>query len=122
MRTALRLQLAGIALWAAGVVPVVIAGVGLTHAREEPSERGINLLQRYPTTLKLRDYDPAHARPWAFTQQDIFLVSQFKLEVGKALKVEMGTADLGIGHCVDGAVWAVLIPRCRSEEHTSELQ
>ena len=106
MKIALRLQSAVIAL------AVVIAGVAPTHAREEPPANAINLLQRYPTTLKLRDYDPAHARPWAFTQQDIFLVSQFKLEVGKALKVEMGAADLGIGHCVDGSVWAVLIPRC----------
>jgi len=104
MKTVLRLKLAAIAL------AVVIAGVALTHAREEPPAKDINLLQRYPTTLKVRDTD--HARPWAFAQDDIFQVSQFKLEVGNALKVEMGTADLGIGHCVDGAVWAVLIPRC----------
>ena len=104
MKIALRLQSAVIAL------AVVIAGVAPTHAREEPPANAINLLQRYPTTLKAGDMD--HARPWAFTQDDIFLVSQFKLEVGKALKVEMGAADLGIGHCVDGSVWAVLIPRC----------
>jgi hypothetical protein len=38
-------------------------------------------------------------------------VSHFRIEAGKNLRVETGEADLGIGHCADGAVWAVVIPR-----------
>jgi len=27
------------------------------------------------------------------------------------LRIDIGPADLGIGHCADGAVWAVVLPR-----------
>jgi hypothetical protein len=71
----------------------------------------LDLLQRYPTKLTAGDTNPDHARSWEFTPDDIFRLTQFRLEVGKELRVEVGPADLGIGHCADGAVWAVLIPR-----------
>lgn len=71
----------------------------------------VDLLARYPTQLTTGDDDPTRARPWDFTAGDIFYVAHFRLESAGGLKVEMGPADLGIGHCVDGAVWAVLIPR-----------
>jgi hypothetical protein len=70
-----------------------------------------DLLQRYPTKLTAGDARPDQARPWEFTDGDIFRVTQFRLEVGKEFRVEVGPADLGIGHCADGAVWAVLVPR-----------
>lgn len=73
--------------------------------------RAVDLLQRYPTQLVAGDTDPDHARPWKFAQEDIFQVSQFSLKVGDQFSVETGAADLGIGHCSDGAVWAVLMPR-----------
>jgi hypothetical protein len=57
------------------------------------------------------DAVPARARPWQFTEADIFQVSRFTVEVGKLLRVETQVSDLGIGHCADGAIWAVLIPR-----------
>jgi hypothetical protein len=97
--------------WAAAAAAVIIAGVALTNAREASQGKGINLLDRYPTTLKTGDTVPGRARPWKFTADDIFHVSGFNLEVGKQLRVETGVADLGIGHCPDGAVWAVLLPR-----------
>jgi len=75
--------------------------------------QAIELLERYPTQLTKGDADPAHARPWEFNTADIFQVSQFSLKIGDGFKVETGVADLGIGHCGDGAVWAVLIPRDR---------
>lgn len=76
------------------------------------AERGeVDLLQRYPTKLTAGDTRADQARSWEFTDSDIFRVTQFRLEVGKDLRVEVGPADLGIGHCTDGAVWAVLIPR-----------
>jgi hypothetical protein len=53
--------------------------------------------------------EPAEARAWQFNQHDIFRVSSFRFEVGR-LKVETGPADLGFGHCADGAVFAVLVP------------
>jgi Bacterial Ig-like domain len=70
----------------------------------------VDLLQRYPTTLTAGLLDPNQARPWQFTAQDIFRLSSFKLEVGDQLKVETGAADVGIGHCTDGAILAILIP------------
>jgi RNA polymerase sigma-70 factor (ECF subfamily) len=71
----------------------------------------VDLLERYPTPLTAGDTDPSHARPWQFGAEDIFHVSQFMFKIGDGFKVETGSADLGIGHCADGAVWAVLIPR-----------
>jgi beta-lactamase regulating signal transducer with metallopeptidase domain len=97
--------------WAAATMAVIIAGVTLTNAREEGQVKGLNLLQRYPTSLTAGDAAPGRARPWRFAPEDIFQVSHFALEIGKQLRVETGVADLGIGHCADGAVWAVLIPR-----------
>lgn len=95
--------------WAAASAAAIIASVALTGA-EQPS-KSINLLERYPTTLTQGDDDFNNARPWEFTPSDIYQVSRFTLEAGKQLHVEMGIADLGIGHCRDGSVWAVLIPR-----------
>jgi hypothetical protein len=71
----------------------------------------VDLLQRYPTQLTAGDANGDHARSWEFTDGDIFRLTQFHLEVGKQLRIAVGPADLGIGHCADGAVWAVLIPR-----------
>jgi RNA polymerase sigma-70 factor (ECF subfamily) len=71
----------------------------------------VDLLERYPTPLTAGDTDPSHARSWQLGKEDIFHVSQFALKVGDGLKVETSSADVGIGHCADGAVWAVLIPR-----------
>lgn len=97
--------------WAAGAVAVVIAGLALTNARDEVQSNGVDLLKRYPTTLKAGDAVPSRARPWEFTPQDIYRVVRFKIEVGQQLSVEVGSADVGIGHCRDGAVWAVVLPR-----------
>jgi RNA polymerase sigma-70 factor (ECF subfamily) len=71
----------------------------------------IDLSARYPTELKIGDAEPDHARPWEFTPEDIFRVTQFQLQVGDKFKVETQAADMGIGHCTNGAVWAVLLPR-----------
>jgi beta-lactamase regulating signal transducer with metallopeptidase domain/outer membrane lipoprotein-sorting protein len=97
--------------WAACAVAAVIAGTALTNAREESQNKGINLLLSYPTTLTAGDAVPARARAWQFGPEDIFKISRFALEVGKQLRIEAGISDVGIGHCVDGAVWAVVIPR-----------
>jgi beta-lactamase regulating signal transducer with metallopeptidase domain len=97
--------------WAACAVAVVIAGVALTDARQESHKVAIDLLERYPTSLTKGDAVPGRARAWQFTAEDIFRVSRFALEVGNQLRVQAGASDLGIGHCADGAVWAVLIPR-----------
>src|ERR1700728_3824417 len=70
-----------------------------------------NLLERYPTKLTAGDARPENARLWEFAGGDIFQLSKFDLEIGQQLRVEIGPADLGIGHCADGAVWAVIIPR-----------
>ena len=71
----------------------------------------LDLLVRYPTPLTAGDNNPDHARTWEFNSEDIFQVSDFTLKVGNGFVVKTGSADLGLGHCDDGAVWAVLIPR-----------
>jgi hypothetical protein len=43
------------------------------------------------------------------------------LEIGE-LHVEIGIADVGIGHCADGAVWAVVMPHERGEVTSSAVK
>jgi len=95
--------------WAACAAAGVIAGVALTNAREERQNKSINLLARYPTTLT--SGDTSEGRPWSFSPEDIFQASRFSFAISNQLRIETGPADLGIGHCADGAVWAILIPR-----------
>ncbi len=71
----------------------------------------IDLLQRYPTSLTVGDSDPDRARAVEFAQADLFSVSRFQFPVGDQLRLELGPADLGVGHCPDGALWALLIAR-----------
>jgi len=71
----------------------------------------IDLLKRYPTDLSAGHPGVETALSWDFTADDIFRVSQFHLAIGTNFQINLGAADLGLGHCVDGAVWAVLIPR-----------
>src|SRR5262249_42298147 len=71
----------------------------------------VDLLQRYPTALTKGDGNGEHARAWEFGQKDVFRLSRFHLEPGNGVRIEISAADLGIGHCSDGAVWAVVIPR-----------
>jgi Peptidase family S41 len=73
--------------------------------------QGLDLLARYPTPLTVGDAAPERARVWEFAQRDIFLLTRFDLKVSQDLAVQVGPADLGIGHCADGAVWAVILPR-----------
>jgi len=77
-----------------------------------PLARGeVDLLARYPTRLTGGDTVPFHARPWQFTEADIFSITGFTNHSATNLTVQTGLADLGIGHCADGAVWALVVPR-----------
>ena len=72
----------------------------------------IDLLERYPTSLTEGDMAMDHAREWTFSETDIFHLSRIQWNWGNGhFKLETGPADLGVGHCADGAVWAVVIPR-----------
>lgn len=71
----------------------------------------IDLLRRHPTQMTAGDAEPANARAWEFTSADVFRISRFSFGVGNELQLQAGAADLGIGHCTDGAVWAVVLPR-----------
>jgi len=71
----------------------------------------IDLLEQYPTTLTGANTNPQDAREWQFTPQDIYSISRFSFDVNNALQVKIDSADIGIGHCKDGSVWAVVIPR-----------
>jgi RNA polymerase sigma-70 factor (ECF subfamily) len=93
-------------------IPMITMGAalaGLAATLAMPA-RAVDLLERYPTTLTAGVLEAGQARRWQITPSDIFRVSRFRLEVGTQLKVETGPADLGIGHCADGAVCAMLIP------------
>src|SRR5579862_1133425 len=88
----------------------ITLGVAVTLAAAAIPVLAVDLQQRYPTTLTGGVVDPGQAKSWQFFPNDLFRVSQFKLQIGEQLKVETGPADLGIGHCSDGAVCGILIP------------
>ena len=67
----------------------------------------VDLLTRYSTKLTAGDTAPDRARPWEFAADDVFRVSRFSFAVGKELKLELRSYDLGINHCADGAVWEI---------------
>ncbi len=79
----------------------------------------VDLLAKYPTTLIAGDTEPGNACEWSFEPEDIYEVSGFRLEAvddskpegEQRLAVTIGPADVGIGHCERGAVWAIVIPR-----------
>lgn len=71
---------------------------------------GLDLLARYPTRLIDGDASPNRARPWEFGGRDVFQLSAFRLALTE-LQIDVGPADLGIGHSADGAVWALVLPR-----------
>src|SRR5437870_7516408 len=75
------------------------------------SAESIDLLKQYPTTVTEAKDPEAKPRQWEFTEKDLFQLSRFTFEVNEQVRVRTGAADLGIGHCADGAVWAVIIPR-----------
>jgi len=70
----------------------------------------VDLLLRYPTSLKTADTAVARARAWDFTPADIFAISAFSISTATNLSIQSGPADVGVGHCSDGAVWALVIP------------
>jgi len=94
---------------------VVAAALWIAGRRAEAQENRpsapVDLLQRYPTTMTGADTAPGRARPWQFSEADIFQLSRFNLEVATNLHLQAGACDLGIGHCRDGVVWALVIPR-----------
>jgi hypothetical protein len=74
----------------------------------------IDLLERYPTSLTAGDLAVPHAREWQFTDADVFRLSRFEFPRRtneRAFSIETGPASLGVGHCANGAVWAVVIPQ-----------
>src|SRR5437762_1469019 len=92
--------------WAAAMV-IALAGFSPPQARSQP----VDLIKRYPTPMVAGDTAPDRARPWTFSNADVFRLSGFDLQAGTELLVKLGPTDLGVGHCFDGVVWAVLIPR-----------
>jgi peptidase S41-like protein len=70
---------------------------------------GVDLLQRYPTTLA--DVAATKDYAWNFSKDDIFELSEFNLIVTDSLEIKLGSADVGIGSSENGAVWAAVIPR-----------
>jgi len=100
-------------IFAVSLQVFLTAGHGAEHSAAAATGTlgGIDLLGRYPTKLTAGDTEPEHARVWEFSGADIFRLTRFHLVAGQDLRLEMGAADLGIGRCADGALWAVVIPR-----------
>jgi hypothetical protein len=84
-------------------------GMGGLGSRIEAAE--VNLLEKCPTTLTVGDTGPNRARAWELSRSDIFHLTGFSFQVGSGFRMDVGPADLGLGHCADGAVWAVVMPR-----------
>jgi hypothetical protein len=63
----------------------------------------IDLLQRCPTALTEGDSNPEQARVCEFNQTDLYTLTGFSFRLGTRLHLDVGEADLGIGHCPDGA-------------------
>ncbi|MCP4710781.1 MAG: hypothetical protein GY869_19320, partial [Planctomycetes bacterium] len=89
-----------------------------------PTPMAVNLLELYPTDLVDGDANPNNARPCTFTIDDIYSLSQFKFSFAKTnnINIDFASADLGVGHCEDGAVWAIIIPRQHGFVDSSFLQ
>jgi peptidase S41-like protein/tricorn protease-like protein len=94
------------------------------NATSTPTPMVVNLMERYPTDLVDGDADSNNARPWTFTVEDIYSLSQFKFSYAKTntINIDIASADLGIGHCEDGAVWAIIIPHQHGFVDSSFLQ
>jgi hypothetical protein len=90
---------------------ILVAGLAALLFGAWLARADVDLLQRYPTQLEAGDTAPDRARPWQFASDDIFLLTGFTNEMAHNLRVQLGAADLGIGHCGDGAVWALVLPR-----------
>ena len=78
--------------------------------RSPASQTGVDLAARYPTTLRRR-HRSGRGAGLDFAQDDIYGLTEFKFGIGDQLQIATGAADVGIGHCADGAVWAVIVPR-----------
>src|ERR1700733_5147576 len=92
--------------WRTALVVLAALSLGAVMARAD-----VDLLQRYPTTLEAGDTAAERARPWQFAAGDIFQISGFKNKMAGNLRVETGVSDLALGHCADGVVWALILPR-----------
>ena len=80
------------------------------HAWGQQAGGAVDLLKRYPTTLTEGSKSAGEAQAWEFTAADIYHLSEFRLHIGDSLHIEGGQAGLGLGHCPEGAVWAVVLP------------
>jgi hypothetical protein len=95
------LRRSGLLLWLAALAFAPLKG----HA-------GQDLMQtHYPTRLKEGDTANERARPWQFGTGDIFQIAGFTNIMARNLRLQTGMADVGFGHCADGVVWGLVIPR-----------
>ncbi|MBN1880493.1 hypothetical protein JW823_10315 [bacterium] len=70
---------------------------------------GIDLATIYPPSSEY-DSNVKQAYAWEFTENDIYRLKNFHFKVADKLDVSTEDAFVGVGHCEQGAVWAVVIP------------
>lgn len=90
----------------------ILCGVMLWLRGIAAEDAAVDLSARYPTTLTEGDARPERARDWNFTTNDIFRLTSFHWGTGRerGVGIDVGEAGLGIGHGVDGAIWALVRP------------
>lgn len=93
---------------ASGLV-LALAAIALAPGQ---ARAALDLMQtHYPTRLKEGDTAAERARPWQFGVGDIFQITGFTNIMARNLRLQTGIADVGFGHCPDGVVWGLVIPR-----------
>ncbi len=85
-------------------------GNAATSVAKSPAEP-IDLLKVYPTSLTEAVLTPGKAKPWTFSETNLYHINRFTFDAGPKLSVRAGSAEIGIGHGDDGAVWAIVIPQ-----------
>jgi hypothetical protein len=88
-----------------------LIGFTILSLAAEMANAAVDLLQQYPAKLEGGDTAAERARPWQFTTGDIFQITGFTNKMAGNLRVRTGPADVGLGHCADGVVWALVRPR-----------
>ncbi len=99
-------------------IGALILGGSAAPLLADPAQ--VDLLLRYPTTLVSADLKTCN-RTWKFTEADVFHLTQFHFEIFDSLRIDIPPADVGIGGSVDGALWAVIIPRAGGVLHSTAL-
>ncbi len=92
-------------------VLLVSLWLGPSSPAADIQQSSLDPWSQYAVDTSAEPGDPLDAYEWEFDPNDIYRLSAFSLPLGTNSNLEIGQADLGIGHCKRGATWAVIVPR-----------